>query len=446
MIDQDTAYQNTLEYLYGFVDYSLTRQLRYSPDKFDLHRMKEFMSLLGNPHRDYPTIHVAGTKGKGSICALISSVLNESGFLVGLYTSPHLHEYTERININGIDISKKDFVELVEEIKPVIGQVKNLSTFEITTALAFVHFKRKKVDLAVVEVGLGGRLDATNVITPILSIISTISKDHEKVLGNTLEKIAVEKAGIIKKGVPVIISQQKPRIKRVFSQIAKMRSAPIQFIQEELSYKSINQNIRGQDFSITTQTKDEYEFHLPLLGIHQIQNAMTALAALKILISKGYKISKEQIIVGFKNVKWPARFEVLSENPLLIIDCAHNTDSMRKLIGTLRAILPDKKIILVFGASEDKDVAGMLKYSLPEVDQFIATQSTHPRAMNSATILMLIQKMSKNGIEFHSMEKALEKAGLIWNENAVILVAGSIFVAAAAREIWHKILKNGYLK
>jgi dihydrofolate synthase/folylpolyglutamate synthase len=436
MNNEDTAYQATLEYLYGFVDYSLTRHLRYSPEKFNLERMREFMAVLGNPHLKYPTIHVAGTKGKGSICAMIANVFKVSGFKVGLYTSPHLQEYTERIKINDLEISKPVFVKLVEEIKPAIKQIKNLSTFEITTALAFLYFFHNKVDCAVIEVGLGGRLDATNVITPIISIISTISKDHVKILGNTFEKIGIEKAGIIKENVPVVISQQKPRIKRLFKEISRARNSEFHYVQDEIIYKFIQQDLKGQDFIILDKNDNQFFFHLPLLGFHQITNAMTTFLALKLVSQKGFQISNQKVEEGFRSVKWPGRFEVLSQKPLLIIDSAHNTDSIRKLLKTVKSVLPDKKIILIFGASEDKDIIGMLRIMLPTTSVLITSQSTHPRAMNSDKLLKLANKLGKIGLSIESIQQALSKAIETYDNNSVIIVTGSIFIAAAVREIW----------
>ena len=205
----DKTYQKSLDYLYSFIDYSLTRNLRYAEEKFDLSRMATLMDLLGNPQKDFDIIHVAGSKGKGSTCAMIFSILRSQGYHVGFYSSPHMIDFTERIRVNNHRIPPDDFCLLLDDMKEVIEKVKNISTFEITTALAFQYFSKKEIDIAVVEVGMGGRLDATNIVTPILSVITSISLDHTKILGNTITKIAEEKAGIIKKGVPVIISKQK---------------------------------------------------------------------------------------------------------------------------------------------------------------------------------------------------------------------------------------------
>ena len=227
----EDEYQATLEYLYSFVDYSLSRSFRNSPDKFDLGRMRDLMAALGNPEQKYPSIHIAGTKGKGSVAVFCSFALRADGYRVGLYTSPHLHDYTERIQINGQPISYKELVSLVEQLKPVIESIPQITTFEITTALSLAYFANQKVDVAILEVGLGGRLDATNVVVPAVSVITSLSYDHTYVLGETLPEIAGEKAGIIKPGIPVVLSPQKEEARQVIESIAAERSSPLVFIR-----------------------------------------------------------------------------------------------------------------------------------------------------------------------------------------------------------------------
>lgn len=436
MVNNEEKYQSTLNYLYSFVDYSLTRNLRYSPEIFNMERMKSFMNLLGDPHLDYPVVHVAGTKGKGSTCALIANVLKTAKYKVGLYTSPHLQEFTERIKVDNIDIEKDILTSLVEEIKPVINNLEGLTTFEITTALAFLFFSRIKVDIAVIEVGLGGRLDATNVVQPMVSIITTISKDHVKILGNTLEKIAKEKAGIIKNNIPVIISFQKPRITQLFKTIAQDNNSPFLEVQREYRYKSITQSIKGQEFSLFGVDGETIILHLPLLGVHQIQNAITAYSAIQVIKKNGFIITNQNIYEGFAKVNWPGRFEILSKKPFLIIDSAHNTDSIRKLVNTIKLLFPFKEIILIFGASEDKDIAGMLHILIPKVHSLITTHSIHPRALDAEMVLAIAQKQGENGVSIPSIEDALKHALENWTEKSVIIATGSIFVAAAIRELW----------
>lgn len=430
------TYQESLDYIYSFVDYSLTRQLRYSPEKFDLVRMKRLMDLMDNPHLKYPTIHVTGTKGKGSICAMVASILKESGLKVGLYTSPHLQEYTERIKVNDEEISKDDFIKILNSMIPIIEKVEDLSTFEITTAMAFQYFLACSVDVAVIEVGLGGRLDATNIVHPIVSIISSISKDHVKILGGTLKKIATEKAGIIKPGVPVVISKQKPHVETLLRNIAiKIGSQPY-YVPKTLSYNYLAQNLKGQEIQIMNLDNGSFRIQIPLLGIHQIQNALTAYLAIKIIARDNFTISIQDIQRGFQKVKWPGRFEILSENPMLVIDSAHNTDSMKHLVTSIKNIFPGKQLITIFGASEDKDIKGMLKILLPECKILIASQSTHPRAMTADKICKIASQLNRNAKSIPSIEKALEQAIDQFNEKSIIIVTGSIFMAAAVRELW----------
>jgi len=432
-------YKSALDYLYSFVDFSLTRNFRYSAEKFNLDRMRALMELIGNPQNDYPIVHVAGTKGKGSMCAMLTSVLCKAGYKTGLYTSPHLQDYTERIRVDEKEIIKSELISLINEMKPNIAVIDGLTTFEITTAIAFLFFSRKNVDIAIIEVGLGGRLDATNIVHPTTCILSTISKDHEKILGNTLVKIAKEKAGIIKDQVPVVIAPQKPRVDVVFKNIALQKNAPVIIVKN--TYKLIygTHCIKGQYFSIINK-----EFHkrinlfTKLLGRHQATNALSVYAALQVLNRKGFSISNVAIEEGFRNVKWPGRFEIISYKPLIIIDSAHNTDSIQKLVQTIEDYFPQKKVILVFGASEDKNIRSMLKILLPNCQKIIFSNSDHPRALDPEK-LKAVGRTFTNDIEVISpMGNALEKAITFYDQDSIIIVTGSIFVAAAASAIWKR--------
>ena len=442
MENTEAAYQEALDYLYRFVDYSLTRFFRFSPEKFDLDRMRNLMASMQNPQTHYPCIHVAGTKGKGSVSALMANVLTASGYQTGLYSSPHLQDYCERIQINGKPIPHADFVELVNVIKPHLERVEKITTFEISTALAFLYFSRKKVDIAVIEVGLGGRLDATNVVDPLVSVITPISFDHMDILGNTLEKIAGEKAGIIKEYRPVVVSLQKPEAMAVFESAAREKQAPIYEIEKGYLFEAIEHSFSNQTFRIQEKSDPEkpaYQFKIPLLGKHQIENAVTAFAALKLVDERGIRIPGEAIARGFETVFWPARFEILRQkSPLVIVDSAHNRDSAMRLRETLDDYLPGTPVILIFGASEDKDIEGMFDELSPRVNRVIATRSIHPRAMSLETILETAKKHQIPAIELEPVEVALKYAMEAAGDTAVVLVAGSLFVSAAARDAWGK--------
>jgi len=341
------AYQQTLDYLYSFVDYSLTRSFRYTPDKFDLGRMYELMTRLGNPESKYPSIHIAGTKGKGSVAALCHGVLQAAGYKTGLYTSPHLHDYAERIQVNGKPIPHEGLIDLVAEIKPIIETIDKLTTFEITTALAFLYFSLENVDVAVVEVGLGGRLDATNVLSPAISVITSLSYDHTAVLGNTLTEIAGEKAGIIKSGVPVILAPQEEEARLVINQVAEKKGAPLVQVGRDYLYAPDAYSLEGQTFLIWPHSdqsevdryiesggESEWEptrLRIRLLGYHQVENAATAYAALHVFKNRALSLSAQDILQGFAQASWPGRFEVLQREPPIIVDSAHNRDSALKL-------------------------------------------------------------------------------------------------------------------
>jgi len=451
MSEIDQKYQSALDFLYSFVDYSLTRQLRYAPDKFDLERMRALMRLMGDPQNSYPIVHVAGTKGKGSTAAMIVSVLREAGYRTGFYTSPHLQDFTERIQIDFNPISHQTLVSEVEEIKPLLGQIPEITTFEITTAIAFNVFKKENVDIAVVEVGLGGRLDATNVIDPLVSVITSLSFDHMNVLGNSITQIAAEKGGIIKAGKPVVLAPQWKEAREVIEKICQDRESALTIIGRDYFYGEHSRSLNGQTFHLWS--KDEQEmineyissggrsdwepehYTTPLLGFHQVQNAATAFATIQIIRESGYHIPQAAVSAGFRNVKWPGRFEILSRDPLIIIDSAHNQDSALRLRLAMDDYLNGRPIILLFGSSEDKDVRGMFSHLLPRVRLLIATRSEHPRAMEPDILVELASQFGKHAIKTQSIEEGLAEALRQAGKDAVVMVAGSIFVAAAVREI-----------
>jgi dihydrofolate synthase/folylpolyglutamate synthase len=457
-MDNDRKYQATLDYLYSFVDFSLTRQDRYKPDQFTLENMYKLMDAMDHPERKYAIIHIAGTKGKGSVAAYCSSALQAGGRKVGLYTSPHLHDYTERIKFNGIPIAHENLISLVAELKPIFESIPKITTFEITTALAFEYFRREQVDVAVVEVGLGGRLDATNVIDPVVSVITSISYDHTYLLGNTIAEIAGEKAGIIKPGVPVVLAPQEDEARQVIAKICDERSAPLIQVGLDYRYHNVSHSLVGQVFDIWSGSErpldksgedrqvgksgKSCQLQIPLLGEHQLENATTAYAALQLFQQLSFPVTDESIRDGFFQVQWPARFEVLQRFPPVVVDAAHNRDSAHKLIATLEDFFPNNGIILVFGASEDKDILGMLLELMPTVDMLIATQSYHPRSISPEKLVTIAAPFEKPTIITDDVSNGLEEALRVVGENQVVLVTGSIFVAAGGREAWLK--RNGH--
>ncbi|PKO18499.1 MAG: hypothetical protein CVU39_03400 [Chloroflexi bacterium HGW-Chloroflexi-10] len=451
-MDITVQYQETLDFLYSFIDYSLTRNLRNLPEKFNLDRMFRFMQMLGDPQKAYPIIHVAGTKGKGSTSAMIASILRENNKNVGFYTSPHLHDYAERIQVNFQPIPHQILVDLVDEMKLFIPQVEGITTFELTTALAFLYFQRTNVDIAVVEVGLGGRLDATNIVDPVVSVITNLSLDHTNVLGNTLAEIAFEKGGIIKSDCPVIIAPQKEEARKVLLEISDKRSARLIEVGKDYFYSEAEHSLDWQRFVLWPkedmaimrkfiEQKGEtnwkpMQFQIPLLGFHQIQNAATAYAVIQVLNQEGYVISNNEIFDGFSKVSWPGRFEILGRQPFFLIDSAHNRESALRLRQTVDDYFPGRPLILVIGASEDKDIDGIFAELLPRTHLAIATKSVHPRAIAPELLEKVAFQFGVKCVSTQSLEEAFAEAFRLAENDWVILVTGSIFVAAGMRDIW----------
>ncbi len=432
----ETRYQQALDYLYSFIDYSLKGQKAMLTVDFNLERVFTLMDSLGNPQQKYPSIHVAGSKGKGSVCALCAAALQAEGYKVGLYTSPHLHDYRERIQIDRTMISKSDFVTLVDEIKSHVEAVPHLTTFEIGTALAFWHFARQNVDVAVIEVGLGGRLDATNVVIPRVSVITALFLEHTLILGDTLAKIAAEKAGIIKTGIPVVLSPQKEEARRVVAQVAAKHDSPLVQVGEDYTFEPVTTTLDNQSFTIQSKkTNDQTELMINLLGPHQIENATTAYAALQVLRDQGVAISERAIRKGFSLAEWPARFEVFQGKPPVIIDAAHTQEAAEKLHQTVELHFPNQPIILVFGVSEDKNVSGMLSALLSKTNQIIYTKSTHPRAMDVDALMAIDLPRDVPTKAVADVGQAVADAILLAGDDGVVLVTGSIFVAADARVV-----------
>lgn len=430
----ETAYVEALKYVFSFIDYSRTHQQNLAPENFELARMARFMSELGQPHLAYPTIHIAGTKGKGSTAALCAAALGAGGYRVGLYTSPHLHSFTERIQINLTSISQQAFVDLVEEIKPHVETIPGLTSYEIQTALAFWHFSRQAVDVAVVEVGMGGRLDSTNVVEPLVSVITSLSLDHTFVLGNTLGEIAGEKGGIIKPGVPVVSAPQKEEALAVLRQMADEHDAPLTVVGEDLWFETLSSSLEGQILSLrTSDGSKDLELSLRLLGEHQVENAATAYTALDSVRHRGLPLTDEAIRAGFAALQWPGRFEVVRQAPPVVFDVAHNRDSARRLRQAMAQYFSGKPVTLVFGALADKDIPGMFAELLPHVAVLILFKPNHPRAASLEKLQELAGGFPAETLLAASPERAWEQAIERAANDGVILVTGSLTTVGELR-------------
>jgi len=371
--------------------------VKWQGSKPGLERTRELLKALGNPEKQLRFIHVAGTNGKGSTSACIAAVLNNAGYRTGLYTSPYIQSFNERIQVSGEPISDKELEALTDEIRPFADRMEDLPTeFEMITALAMKYFLLRSCDIVVLEVGMGGRLDSTNVIdTPELAIITAIGYDHTRELGPALSDIAGEKAGIIKSGGDVLIYGGEREVEGVFERVSKERGARLRKVdfsritKQELSLEHIKFDY--EPYGIVT---------LPLVGAYQSKNAALAITALEMLRDKGYKISDENIIAGLRCVKWPGRFEVLGREPVFILDGAHNPQGTEATADSLRRHFGGRKIIFIVGVMADKDVGSMVRHIIPLAEAFIAVKPNHPRAMDANELAeKLAEKSAENPAE-----------------------------------------------
>ena len=456
-------YEESVAYLESFINYEIKTEYHYKT-AFKLDRMKKFLSNLADPERDMKVIHVAGTKGKGSTACFIAHILKESGFRVGLYTSPHLVDFRERIRIldpnNTADertsfpgiILKNDFALVLDSIKPQIEFFRrslqnfgNLTFFEILTGMALVYFREKNVDFVVLETGLGGRFDATNAVDSHVSVISPISYDHEHVLGNTLAEIAFEKAGIIKStnkktkdDVSLCVAAiQNKEVGDVIKRRIKGEGGVLFEFEKDFYYKRLGGDLLSQDFYYNGLNNVSYFLKTRMLGAHQLINASLALAACEALSLFDVKIKSDCFERGIANSFWPGRLEIVATKPFIILDGAHNRDSAGRLVNFLEKEFKNYKKRLVFGASEDKDIKGIIEQIDPIADQIILTRSVNPRAADPATALEPLFRKNKPVLT-NSVEEALSVLNRDMSTDDVAVVTGSLFVVGEARALWRK--------
>ena len=354
-------YRSATNYLNNYINFEVKPASAYAPEKFNLDRVHNLLERIGSPHLQYPSVHIAGTKGKGSVAAMTESVIRSTHQVTGLFTSPHLHDLRERIRVNGKIISKTSFVNLLVDLQPAIESTENITYYEIMTILAMEYFARQKVDIAILEVGLGGRLDATNVVTPTVCAITTISYDHMDLLGNTIMEIAAEKAGIIKAGVPIVSGPQLDSALTVLKEHASELKAPFVDTSKIWRWKHIDSDLSGQFFSIwpVDQNQNKVNQRIPLLGQHQIENVTVVMSIVEQLCQQGWDIPQSALNTGLTRVEWPARCEIFQSTPPILIDSSHNQASASQLNKVLEDLFPHQRRVLIFGAMSDKDIKGM---------------------------------------------------------------------------------------
>jgi dihydrofolate synthase/folylpolyglutamate synthase len=395
--------------------------------------MRGLLARLGNPQKNFPSLLIAGTKGKGSTAAICESILRAAGYKTGLYTSPHLHSFRERIRLEGEPIAETTLVDLAQRLKPYFETTPDLTFFELITAIAYTAFAEAEIDAAVLEVGIGGRLDATNTVDPTVSVITSISYDHTQILGETLTLIAREKAGIIRPGALVISAPQVDEAMQMIEQVCMHNQTPLVVV--------------GHDWSWTTGPRDGFEgrafstnghaYWLPLLGQHQVVNAVTALAAIDGFGQRsGLEVPSSALQTGMARVKWPGRLEILSRRPYLVLDSAMNGDSTQKLVQALNHYFPAEKRIFIFGGSNDHPIRDMLAVLLPVADQMYMAASYHPRAETPERLAAMAKEMGGRTVHVPDLSIALERAIAEAGQEGLVCVTGSLFLVADARQVW----------
>lgn len=457
-------YETALAFLYGRINYERTPASSRRSRSLNLDRMRILLERLGNPHNGLPAVHVAGTKGKGSTATMISSVLTAAGYRTGLYTSPHLERLEERIMIDGHPVTPAELYDLVESMRPAVADLDRSEPldsesrptfFEITTAMAFRHFAQSKLDIAVLEVGMGGRLDSTNVCEPEVSVITTISFDHTRQLGNTLAAIAGEKAGIIKRGIPVVSGVITAEPETVIAETAAERGSPLFQLGRDFSYEyhspeGLHPYAAGTfDYREPRPADAPHyrEMQLGLLGAHQAANASVSLAALERLRSRGWRVPEEAMRSGIAHARCPARIEVLQREPTVVVDTAHNVASIEALLQTIEESFPQKQRLLVFSASRDKDWQRMLERLVPQFQHVVLTQYiNNPRSVPPGVledfVRQLIDRQTRDGKKTTAGVVACSCPDEAWREvhrtttpDHFICITGSFFLAAEMRSL-----------
>jgi len=435
------SYKEAISYLYARTDYEKETGLRYNITTFNLDRMEKLLSLVGNPHKKIATAHIAGTKGKGSTATMLARMLESNGYNVGLYTSPHVVHLHERIAVNSKMISEREMLGLLNRIYAPVEKMSKTEAptfFEIMTAMAFMHFADVKTDIAVIETGLGGRLDSTNVIRPEVVGITSLSIDHQHQLGKTLDSIAREKAGVFKRGVPIVSVQQEPEAMDVLKSHATAVKAPLSVTGNDIdfSYRFENSRENGPHMRVclTTPTSNFEHLRVPLHGRHQAINCGLALAMLDKLKSSGYEIDNEKAIEGLGKVWLAGRMEMICDDPRIMIDGAHNAASIQALIHAIGQNIPYDSMVIIFGCNNDKDVVGMLDKLQYGADKVIFTRSNSAKAMSPEDLADMYTeicgKMCQSAV---SLGEALQLARSAVSKEDLICITGSFYLIGEAK-------------
>lgn len=406
---------------------------------FGLGRIEELLRRLGSPHLGLDIIHVGGTNGKGSTIAMLSAILQEAGWRVGTFTSPHLHSYTERFRINGVNIPEDTCAALISEICPHLDSMvaegfEHPTEFEVATAVAFLYFYREKIDFLILEVGLGGAIDSTNVVKPLVSVITNVAMDHMDYLGHTIREIAGVKAGIIKPGVPVITAAEGEGLE-VIKKVSRENNSPLIKIGQDVTWEHIALSQEKQQFTIRGRVRVYENLTIYLIGRHQQINAATAVAAAETLLELGVPVSEKAVRSGLAAARWPARLEIMRREPLVLIDGAHNYDGARALRLALEETFPTRSIVLLIGMLGDKERARVVAELAPLARTVIVTRPNNPRAGNWQELAREAQRYTSEVYVIEDIGKALDKALSLAGQDDLVCVTGSLYMVAEARQL-----------
>jgi dihydrofolate synthase/folylpolyglutamate synthase len=430
-------YHESADYIFGHTNYEMVPRVPHAEANYDLRRVYQLLEHIGNPHLKAKSLHITGTNGKGSTSAMLASVLTAAGYITGLYTSPHLHTMRERIAVNGRMIEEIEVAEIMTRISPKIEDINKeaaygrLTVFELLTALGFAYFAEKTCEFQVLEVGMGGRFDATNVILPEVCLLTSISYDHTEVLGDTLTEIATEKCGIIKPGCTVISHPQTEEADKVIRSVCREKGTKLIRLGKDVTRRGLSYDFEHQELKVKGRL-DDYYISIPLLGQYQLDNAAAAVAALEVLIERGFQVSKEALLEGLARVDFPGRMQIMSREPLVVVDGGHNPGASHSLKEALQRYFKPARSILVIGVSNDKDISGIARELAPVFEGVIATRADNPR---STMPEVLSAEFNKYGIESQIAENvpmALAAAKATAGKEDLICVTGSLFIVGEA--------------
>jgi dihydrofolate synthase/folylpolyglutamate synthase len=437
-----STYEQALAYWYGRINYE---QSAPRPGDLKLDRMRALLHQLGNPHERFRIIHVAGSKGKGSTAAMLATILQRAGYRTGLFTSPHLCRVEERIQVDGVPISAAELTALLDDVRSAESEVRrrhsDVTFFEVGTALGFLHFARRRVDIAVVEVGLGGRFDSTNVCQPSIALITSISYDHTKLLGERLASIAFEKAGIVKAGRPTVSGVTRPEARQVIERVCRQRRSPLRQLGVDFCYEyepgRVNAEVIQPRVRIETRQQRWPAMTLGLLGEHQAANAAVAVVCIEELRYQGMQVTDAAVRDGLAQVSWPARLEVVGRRPLVVLDCAHNDASMQALVQTLQTSFPAGRRLLVLAVSSDKDVAGILSILAPHFAHFYLTRFLGSRrSVPPEQMAEQLRQLEGVSATVHTTPvEAWQAAQAAAGVDDLICITGSVFLAGELRPL-----------